>query len=123
MKTSRRQSIGHLGESIAAVFLEKKGYTILERNYRTPHGEIDLIVSQDEFIAFVEVKTRTSSSLGPPEISITSRKIEHMRNAAEYFIQQHPEMVNDWRIDAITIQLNTDQSAPLVDHFENVGTR
>jgi putative endonuclease len=122
MTASRRQSIGYLGESIAAAFLKNKGYSILERNYRTPHGEIDLIVSQDKLIAFVEVKTRASSSLGPPEISITPRKIEHMCNAAEYYIQQHPEMVNDWRIDAITIQLKSGQSAPQIDHFENVST-
>jgi putative endonuclease len=120
MKSARRQSLGHLGESLAATFLEKIGYTILERNWRTPYGEIDLITQRDEVIAFVEVKTRTSRSLGPPEISITPRKQEHMRCAAEYYIQQHPELIKDWRIDAITIQLHTDNSPPLIDHFENV---
>jgi putative endonuclease len=120
MKSARRQSLGHLGESLAATFLEKIGYTILERNWRTPYGEIDLITQRDEVIAFVEVKTRTSRSLGPPEISITPRKQEHMRCAAEYYIQQHPELIKDWRIDAITIQLRTDNSSPLIDHFENV---
>lgn len=122
MKSARRQSLGHLGESIAAVFLEKNGYTILERNYRTPYGEIDLIVMRNDVIVFVEVKTRANSSLGPPEISITPRKEEHMRNAADYFIQQHPEMINDWRLDAITILMRTANSPPLIDHFENVIT-
>ena len=122
MKSVRRQSLGHLGESIAAAFLEKKGYTILERNWRTPYGEIDLIVLQNDVIAFVEVKTRASSSLGPPEISITPRKEEHMRCAAEHYIQQHPELINDWRIDAVTIQIQADDSPPLIDHFENVIT-
>jgi putative endonuclease len=120
MKSSRRQSLGHLGESLAAAFLEKKGYTILERNWRTPYGEIDLITLLNDVIAFVEVKTRASSSLGPPEISITPRKEEHMRCAAEYYIQQHPEMIYDWRIDAVTIQLHVDNTPPLIDHFENV---
>jgi putative endonuclease len=122
MKTSQNQTIGRKGESLAADYLQEKGYTILERNYRTPHGEIDLIAAKGEVIAFIEVKTRASYSLGPPEISITPRKIEHMRNAAEFFIQQHPEMTNDWRIDAITVQLSTNQSVPLVDHFENVSS-
>jgi len=122
MKSARRQSLGHHGESVAAEFLEKKGYTILERNWRTPYGEIDLIAMEKNVVTFVEVKTRASSSLGPPEISITPRKEEHMRNAAEYFIQQHPELVNDWRIDAITIQIQADGSPPLIDHFENVIT-
>ena len=122
MKSARRLSLGHLGESIAAAFLEKKGYTILERNWRTPYGEIDLIAMENDVIAFVEVKTRASSSLGPPEISITPRKVEHMRNAAEYFIQQHPELINDWRIDAVTIQMQANHAPPLIDHFENVIT-
>jgi putative endonuclease len=122
MKPARRQSLGHLGETMAAAFLGRNGYTILERNYRTPYGEIDLIIMRNNVIVFVEVKTRASSTLGPPEISITARKEEHMRNAAEYFIQQHSEMINDWRIDAITIQIQADNSQPLIDHFENVIT-
>jgi len=121
MKNTQNQTIGRRGESFAAEYLQAKGYTILERNYRTPHGEIDLIAAVGDVIAFVEVKTRASNSLGPPEISITPRKIEHMRNAAEYFIQQHPEMTKDWRLDVITVQLKTGQPAPLVDHFENVS--
>jgi putative endonuclease len=122
MTASHNRSIGQKGESVAAAYLEENGYIIIDRNYRTPHGEIDLIAAKGEAIAFIEVKTRTSNSLGPPEISITSRKIEHMHNAAEYFIQQHPEMSNDWRIDVITIQLKSHLSTPLVDHFENVDT-
>ena len=122
MKSASRQSLGHLGESIAAAFLENKGYTILERNWRSPYGEIDLIVMENNVITFVEVKTRASSSLGPPEISITPRKEEHMRSAAEYYIQQHPELINDWRIDAVTVQIQANDSPPLIDHFENVIT-
>ena len=122
MKSARRLSLGHLGESIAAAFLEKKGYTILERNWRSPYGEIDLIVMENNVITFVEVKTRASSSLGPPEISITPRKEEHMRSAAEYYIQQHPELINDWRIDAVTVQIQANDSPPIIDHFENVIT-
>jgi putative endonuclease len=122
MKSARRQSIGNLGESLAATFLEKKGYTILERNWRTPYGEIDLIAQEEDVIVFVEVKTRASRTLGPPEISITPRKEEHMRSAAEYYIQQHSELMTDWRIDAVTIQLHKDNSPLLIDHFENVIT-
>jgi putative endonuclease len=122
MKSTRRQSLGHLGESIAAAFLEKKGYTILERNKRTPYGEIDLIALWEEVITFVEVKTRASPSLGPPEISITPRKAEHMRCAAEYYIQQHPERIHDWRIDVVAIQLYASNTSPIIDHFENAIT-
>ncbi len=116
------RSLGRLGETLARAFLKNKGYIILEKNWRTPYGEIDVIASQDESIVFVEVKTRSNRSLGPPEISITPRKAEHMRNAAEYYIQQHPELHADWRIDLVTIQLQPNQSPAVIDHFENVVT-
>ncbi len=120
MKTLKRVESGHLGESIAAAILKSKGYTIMERNWRTPYGEIDLIARQSEVIVFVEVKTRSSKSLGPPEISVTNRKAQHMRNAAEYYIQQHPDLSNDWRIDLLTIQFQPNDQPALIDHFENV---
>ena len=120
MKSGTRQSLGRLGETLAGVYLKNKGYDILERNWRTPYGEIDLVGKSLETIVFVEVKTRASKSLGPPEISITPRKAEHMRNAAEYYIQQHPEMDAEWRIDLITIQMQPNSTPALIDHFENV---
>ena len=120
MRQAHRQSLGHLGESIAAVYLEKQGYSIIERNCHTPYGEIDLITQREGVIVFVEVKTRSTRSFGPPEISITPQKQEHMRSAAAYYIQQHPELATDWRIDAIAIQMQGDQKQPLLDHFENV---
>ncbi len=120
MKAMKRLSLGHLGETIAATYLEKKGYSIKEKNSRTPYGEIDLVTMVDSTVIFVEVKTRASTSLGPPEISITTRKIEHMRSAAHYYIQQHPELSGEYRLDVIAILVNHDQP-PIIDHFENVA--
>jgi len=119
MKPDHRKSLGKRGESIAAEFLEEQGYTILERNYRTPYGEIDLISKKNNSIVFIEVKTRASSTLGPPEISITRRKAEHMRDAAEYYIQQHPNLNNDWRIDVVALQIQSADTPPKIEHFEN----
>jgi putative endonuclease len=122
MKSVPRQALGRLGESLAAEFLEKLGYSIIERNFRTPYGEIDLITKQGDVIIFTEVKTRSSSSLGPPEISITRKKSEHIRNAAEYYIQQHPDMSDDWRIDVISVQMQSKNIHPKILHFENAIT-
>ncbi len=122
MKSTHRQSLGHFGESLAASFLEHQGYSILARNVRTPYGEIDLLTKSGDVIVFVEVKTRASTSLGPPEISITPRKREHMISAAEYYIQQHLELNNDWRIDVIAVQIKPGLESPLIDHFENAIT-
>ena len=121
MRSDHRHSIGLIGENIAADFLEKKGYSILKRNFRTPYGEIDLITEQGSSIVFTEVKTRTSISLGPPEISITRRKADHMRSAAEFYIQQFAERYDEWRIDVISVQIRTND-APLIVHFENAIT-
>ena len=71
---SRNQKVGQWGEQAAADYLSAKGYEIMARNVRTPYGEIDLIAQKDGFTIFVEVKARTSSSLGPPEIAVTPRK-------------------------------------------------
>lgn len=122
MKREASKSLGYLGETLAAAYLQNKGYTILERNWHSPYGEIDLVARQREAVVFVEVKARASKSLGPPEISVTPRKEEHMRQAAEYFIQQHPDLANEWRIDLITIQLQPNDNPALIDHFENVLT-
>jgi putative endonuclease len=119
MKSAPRQALGRLGESLAAEFLEKLGYQIITRNFRTPYGELDLVTKYGEVIIFIEVKTRASSSLGPPEISITRRKAEHIRSAAEFYIQQHPEMSDEWRIDVISVQMQS-KNVPLeIIHFEN----
>jgi putative endonuclease len=120
VKSDKRQSLGRFGEAIAANYLEKNGYTIQARNWRSPYGEIDIITLWDGVVVFIEVKTRASSSLGPPEISITLRKQEHMRQTAEYYIQQHPEITADWRIDLITVQIRGGNFPPLIDQFENV---
>ena len=113
-------SLGRMGETLAGLYLKNKGYAILERNWRTPYGEIDIVASKDDAIIFVEVKSRSSQSLGPPEISITTRKAEHMRSAASYYIQQHAELNADWRIDLVTIQLQPNNQPAIIDHFENV---
>lgn len=122
MRTSHQQSLGRKGEALAADFLTSKGFTILGRNYRTPYGEIDLVTESGGVTVFVEVKTRRSKWLGPPEISITNRKQEHMRNAAEYYVQQQPERLTDWRIDVVTVQVQPGDAPPTIDHFENALT-
>jgi putative endonuclease len=119
MKSDHERSLGNKGEELAANFLIEQAYSILDKNFRTPYGEIDLITKTGDVIAFVEVKTRLSTSLGPPEISVTTRKQEHMRSAAEYYIQQHPELKNDWRIDVIAIQMRPGNNPPIIVHFEN----
>lgn len=84
-------SKGKEGEEIAAKHLVKLGYTILERNWRFRRWEVDIIASKDQFLHFVEVKTRHSLRFGRPEESITRDKMSNLRNAAEEYQYLHPE--------------------------------
>lgn len=112
----RNQQVGAWGESAAAAYLEKRGYTLLARNQRTPYGEIDLLAEKDGFLHFVEVKTRTTSTFGPPEIAVTPRKQEHMRAAAEHYAAEHG--IEHWQIDVIAVQGKPGDAATIIC-FEN----
>jgi putative endonuclease len=112
---NRQQRVGTWGERAAAEYLAAKGYEILFRNLRTPYGEIDLLVRKDGFLIFVEVKARTSASLGPPEIAVSPRKQAHMVASAEYYSQHNG--VDHWRIDVITVQKVAGTAR--ITHFEN----
>ncbi len=112
---SHNQNIGRWGEQAAANYLSAKGYDLIARNVRTPYGEIDLIAQKEGFTIFVEVKTRTSRSLGPPEIAVTPRKQQHMLACAEHYAQQNE--IDHWQIDVIAVEEVNGKTE--VVHFEN----
>ena len=72
--TDRKQKIGKTGESIAVRYLRKQGYRIVEQNFRSKAGEIDIIAREKQSLVFVEVKTRSSRSFGSPKWAITPKK-------------------------------------------------
>ena len=83
-----RRSLGDRGEDMAAAHLKKQGYKILERNYRTPLGEIDLVARHQGVLVIIEVKTRRSRRFGSPQEAVHPAKQERLRNLAEYYLQQ-----------------------------------
>ena len=86
-----RIELGKWGEEKAAVFLGDQGYFIIERNFRCRFGEIDIVSIKDEFLCFVEVKTRSSIGYGLPCEAVNDRKQRHIKNVAHYYILSHPE--------------------------------
>jgi putative endonuclease len=116
-----RLSLGRWGEGLAAEYLSQRGYTILEHNARTPYGELDLVASQGDILVFVEVKTRASRTLGPPEISVTTVKQAHLLSAAKSYLQDRPHLQYDWRVDVIAV-LQLPGQQPQIEHFENILT-
>jgi putative endonuclease len=120
--TSSRQVLGQWGENLAADYLTQQGYSVIEQNYRTPYGEIDLIVQKANFLVFVEVKTRASKAYGLPEEAITPKKREHLISAAQAYLQKTPAPTMNWRIDVIAIRKIQIETEPEIVHFENAIT-
>ena len=82
---------GTKGEEMAAAYLTQNGYSIVERNWRFKHWEVDIIASKGNCMHFFEIKTRTSDMYGHPEESISRKKMTNLRNAAEEYQYLHPE--------------------------------
>lgn len=116
---SANLSRGKKGEDAATEFLRKKGYKILERNFRTQFGEVDLIAREDNVLVFIEVKTRQSTKYGMPEESVTPRKIASIIRTGQYYKLTHPDTPDLIRIDVIAVELvrNSDVT---IRHLKNV---
>lgn len=115
-----RLAVGKLGEDIACSYLKNKGYTILENNFRTRFGELDIVVQKENRLVFIEVKTRIGRLKGKPYESVNLRKLSHLKRAINYFLKTKDFHTYKLRLDVITIVLNDDQSVDEMKHFENV---
>ena len=110
---------GRLGEEIAKKFLEKKGYKIVEQNYRSKFAEIDLVVKQGKELVFVEVRTKRGEMFGTPEESLDKRKLRKLWwNSQGYVNKIHWQ--GPYRIDAVCIVLKLDNTAERLEHYENI---
>ena len=112
-----RKRLGQEGEELAAGFLRKKGYKLVERNYRCKTGEVDLIVLDRKVVVFVEVKTRSDHSFGSPFEAVEARKQRKMIQAARYFLHEKKLDQRDARFDVVGISWQGDR--PMVEHIEN----
>ena len=98
---------GAVGEALARRYLEREGYEVLERNYRTRYGEIDLVVRRGGALVFIEVKARRGTGYGEPLEAVTPRKQEQVRLMAEqYLAEKGPEFVGgfeEMHFDAVGV--------------------
>ncbi len=120
--SSPRQSLGRRGEQLAADRLAALGYQIVERNFRCPAGEIDLVARDQDTWVFVEVKTRRGARFGTPEDAITARKRAHLIASAQHYLQARDLRDVPWRIDAVAVGLSTAGELLRVDVIENAVT-
>jgi len=112
----RNKPLGEQGEDLAAKFLKKSGYTILDRNVHLGRYEIDLIVSQDDTTVFVEVKTRRTDDPVSPEENVNQRKQEHISQAARHYISDEDDPERYYRFDIVAVVL-PENGAPKIQHF------
>ena len=84
-KDRQNKRLGKAGENKAVRYLKRNGYKILERGYKNPFGEVDIIASKDEVVAFVEVKTRLSENYGAPSEAVGIKRREKYIKAAQYY--------------------------------------
>ncbi len=112
-----RQLLGKEGEKVAERYLRKKGYRVVERNYRCSAGEVDLIVLDRRVVVFVEVKTRTDHRFGTPLEAVEIRKQKKMIQTAQIFLSQKRLYQRDTRFDVVGISWPGGE--PMVEHIQN----
>lgn len=122
--SDQKQIFGRQGETDAADYALRHGYALIRRNYRTPYGEIDLILRSPEGeLVFVEVKARTGTYFGYPERAVDARKRRHIVRSAYHYLEENYPDDDDliWRIDIIAIVYKRDQKTILdFKWYENV---
>jgi len=115
----RNSSLGRFGEDRAAQWLEDHGFRVVERNWRCPRGEVDIIAWQSCTLVFIEVKTRSGISTGHPFEAITASKVARMRRLVPAWFDEHPEVsARAIRIDAVAVHVDGDRVG--VDHIAGV---
>lgn len=114
--SDRRRALGQRGEDAAAAYVERQGWTVVERNWRVSAGEVDIICVDGTDLVFVEVKTRKSSSKGSPDEAVTpAKQRRYERLAREYVAQAGLDDVNV-RFDVISILVIATDRALLRHH-------
>ena len=105
IKDTQKITTGKEGEKIAAAYLKKNGYRIMEINFRCPIGEIDIVAKEKDDLVFVEVKTRKSIELGYPEQAVGMRKQKKMSQLALWYMQERKIADTNARFDVVAITL------------------
>jgi len=117
-----KRSLGNIGEAIAKLVLEKKNYRIIEQNFKSGTGELDIIASTDKTLVFIEVKTRTSYDYGSPSKSIGTDKILKIRKTARWYLAKEDETdFEDYRFDIIAIMAKKNKIRMILRKIKSDG--
>lgn len=114
-----KQALGAYGESLAARHLAGQGMVLLDRNWRCPVGEIDLVLRDGDDLVVCEVKTRRSLDYGTPHEAVTERKVERLRELARRWQEEHGVSAPDVRLDMVCI-LRPRRGPATIDHVRGL---
>lgn len=120
MTDKRKKLLGSFGEDIAAKFLEKKGYKIIERNFSIRYGEIDIVALESGALVFIEVKTRKGDLFGGGIEAITPWKMQNLVRSAQFYKLKNPHLPDGLRIDAVAIQLSPEGVVADIELVKNL---
>ena len=109
---------GKWGEDLAAKYLEEKGYTIVERDWKSGRRDIDIIALDDDVVVFVEVKTRRNRLYGEPEESVDYHKLQNLQQAISHYVK-FKHIRQEIRFDIISI-VGTVGTDPDIQHIQDV---
>lgn len=117
MKRDSTRKAGETGEDIALFHLQRRGYTIVNRNYTCVIGEIDIVAMNEGEIVFVEVKSRRSRAFGTPAEAVTAAKQKKISKTALYYLKERNMLDRPARFDVVTVTMEKDK--PIVEIFQN----
>ena len=113
----KKDPLGERGENLAARELQKKGYRILNRNFKSPLGEIDIIARDGKTLVFVEVKTRAADEPTPEE-QVNETKMHQLTKAGKFYLSRYGQPQPPARFDVVAVVWPTGQQ-PIIRHIEN----
>src|SRR5688572_17332252 len=116
MSTDPRHSLGKMGEDLASAELQRRGYAVIARGYRTKYGEIDIVARDGETTVFVEVKTRAGDEFGGAAAAVTAWKQRRVAQMAMDYLARHSLHDTRCRFDVVTVDVVSGQ-APRVQVY------
>jgi putative endonuclease len=117
-----KKETGLLAEHSAAQYLKTKGYEVIDRNWRKPWGEIDIIAKNDNYLVFVEVKAgKESNTEFEPELRVDRKKIRKIARTAEtYLTERGYSFEKEWQIDVVSVVFDGQFKVSKIRHFRNI---
>ncbi|MEK7510591.1 MAG: YraN family protein [Patescibacteria group bacterium] len=114
-----KKDTGKIGENLARRYLEKRGYKIIEQNWSTRYGEIDIVAENKDCVALVEVRTKVGEQFGTPEETLNYTKMQKvLGNALAYMGRKRT--LKPYRIDAVCVVLDESRNLQRINHYENI---